>query len=317
MGIANPILDNYNIVELSKLEGSLAGILAGFALTVSIILIERSANSKPPGRLARLSIASFLVAFVASFATAFNFIVIGAEGHNVPRLAVEYIPVSFSLAQSYVYLFMGITLALFEYRISTGYMRDLIGAICTAVLIMVGGNIAFSALWSIAICERVSLTFFLKSSPLLSLTLLLVAILPAILIEIRIMWSDKQESIWGRKFDEHREAYYIRTTIIVVILITTANIIASFMTEEVPDVIQDHLRFMAGLTVCLYSSISGVAVILLPRRDLPDSPSTVEPISTIDKEKQGSPSVVSEMGRSTPQSSGRKPQKARSRRSPS
>lgn len=139
MQIANPILDNYSIVELSKLEGSLAGILAGFALTVSIILIERSANSKPPGRLARLSIASFLVAFVASFATAFNFIVIGAEGHNVPRLAVEYIPISFSLAQSYVYLFMGITLALFEYRISIGHMRGLIGAICTAVLFMVGG----------------------------------------------------------------------------------------------------------------------------------------------------------------------------------
>lgn len=317
MGIANPILDNYDIVELSKLEGSLAGILAGFALTVSIILIERSANSKPPGRLARLSIASFLVAFVASFATAFNFIVLGAEGHNVPRLAVEYIPISFSLAQSYVYLFMGITLALFEYRLSTGYMRGLIGAICTAVFFMVGGNIAFSALWSIAIWERVSLTSLLQGSPLLALTLFLAAILPAIIIEARVTWSDKQGSAWGRKFDERREVYYIRTTIIVIILITTANIIASFMSEAVPDVIQAHLRFMAGLTVCLYSFISGIAAILIPRRDLPDSPSMVEPISSIDKEKQGSPSVVSEMGRPTPQSSGRKPQKARPRRSPS
>lgn len=143
------------------------------------------------------------------------------------------------------------------------------------------------------------------------------AILPAILIEIRVTWSDKQESTWGRKFDELREVYYIRTTIVVIILITTANLIASFMTEEVPDVIQAHLRFMAGLTVCLYSSISGIALILLPRRDLPDAPSTVEPISFIDKEKQESPSVVSEVGRPTPQSSGRKPQKPRSRRSPS
>ena len=94
----HPVLRTYSVIELSKLQGSLTGILAGFALTVAILLIGRSGNFQEPDLFARSSIVSFFVAFATSLAIAFNFVVIGAETENSVRLAVQLIPVVFGLS---------------------------------------------------------------------------------------------------------------------------------------------------------------------------------------------------------------------------
>lgn len=269
MSDQNPILGTYSIIELCKLEASLAGILAGFALTVSILLIEkhRAAERDTSGRLAQLSIASFLVAFVASLATAFNFIVIGAEMNNVERLAIQYLPAAFALALSYVYLFMGIALALFEYQIAD-YMRGFLGAVCAAALLMVGGNMQFTTLWVMAIWEKTRLTDLLRVNQAISLALAFVAIIPAILIGIRLTWKFTlvPNRPWRKKFDESRHILYLRTAIVAIASITAASLLSSLISEDAPAFMTDHLYLVSFLNVSLYSLLSSIGIILLPRR---------------------------------------------------
>lgn len=267
MNNQHPILSTYSIIELCKLEASLAGIIVGFALTVSILLIEkhRAVEKGSPDQLAQLSIASFLVAFVASLATAFNFIVIGAELDNGVRLAIQYLPAGFALALSYVYLFMGIALALFEYRIAD-YMRGFLGAVCAAALLMVGGNINFTMLWVIAIWENTKLKD-LRVSQAFSWTLLLLAILPSILVGLRLTWPlNLVPPPWRERFDRLRPILYLRTAIGAIALITAASLLSSLMSEAVPEIIADHIYSISLLVVALYSIVSTFAIILLPRR---------------------------------------------------
>lgn len=263
---SNYILSTYSVIDLGRLEGSLAGIIAGFALTVSILLIQTPPGSREPiefGRLTQLSLASFLVAFVAGFATAFNFIVIGAEKCNVARLAVQLIPASFALAQSYVYLFMGLSLVLFRHHLADE-IRGFIGTVCGATLGMVGLNLAFSTLWSLAVWWNVKLSDLMADNLGLSFTFGLICVAPAVIAGVRITWS----RAWASKLLSKRSAkwprLYIRTAIVAIFFTLIASLSASFMSEDVPGVAGTHMRLVALLTVCLYGIVSGVAVAVLP-----------------------------------------------------
>lgn len=262
---SNLILSSYSVVELGKLEGSLAGILAGFALTVSILLIQTPRTSDPTEfrRLTQLSLASFLVAFVAGFATAFNFIVIGAEKYNVVRLAVQLIPASFGLAQSYVYLFMGLALVLLRHNLVDD-IRGFIGTLCGATLGMVGLNLAFSTLWSLAVWQNVRLYELMTEHSILSGVFALVCITPAVAVGIRLTWSRAWQSKLLKERSPNRSKAYVRTATVALFFVLIASISASFMSEEVPMLVGEHLQLVALLTVCVYGLVSTMAVVLLP-----------------------------------------------------
>jgi hypothetical protein len=252
----HPILRTYSVIELGKLLGSLTGILAGFALTAAILLIEKSGGGGAPDQIAQASIASFFVAFATSLETAFNFSVLGAETENTVRLAVQLIPVSFGLSICIAYLFLGIALALFEYRVADR-MREFVGLFCCVTLIFLGLNIAFSTLWSVAVWENKLLSIVTHTSPGYSYGLLLLACVPALIILLRISRSWRKPSARSTKF-------YIPIAMFSLVVVTLMSVVASFIAEEVPSWMQGDMRWIGGITVGLYVFVSGGAVAALP-----------------------------------------------------
>lgn len=263
----HPVLRTYSVIELGKQHGSLTGILAGFALTVAILLIERSEGTRVPELFARSSIVSFFVAFAASLETAFNFVVIGAETENSVRLAVQLIPVVFGLSICILYLFMGIALALFEYRIAE-HMPTFVILLSFVALAFLGLNMAFSTLWSIAVWEEKIIGALTTHSPLFSYGLIFLAAIPAVIVAIRILTARKEPST-------RRSKYYIPIATSSLLIVTATSVIASFIADAVPSWMQQNMRFVGGITVLLYALVSGSAAASLPcyeRRSPPNFP---------------------------------------------
>lgn len=266
----HPVLRTYSVIELGKLLASLTGILAGFALTVAILLIERSEEGRAPELFARSSIVSFFVAFATSLETAFNFAVIGAETENSVRLAVQLIPVAFGLSMCIAYLFMGIVLALFEYRIAE-HMRVFTGLFCSAALCFLGLNTAFSTLWSVAVWEERKIGELTAHSPEFSYGLLFLAAVPAVLIAIRIFTS--------RKVPPRRSRLYIPIAMVSLLVVTVTSVLASFIADAVPIWMQENMRWVGGITVVLYVLVSGGAAASLPSYERRSPPSAHVEIS--------------------------------------
>lgn len=269
----HPVLRTYSVIELAKQHGSLTGILAGFALTVAILLFERHERGKTPkqvAQFARSSIVSFFVAFATSLETAFNFVVIGAETEDTVRLAVQLIPVVFGLAICILYLFLGIALALFEYHIAEQeHMPVFTGLFCFVALGFLGANIAFSTLWSVAVWEGRTVGELTAQNPWYSYSLIISAtFLPASIIAGRI-YKVREES------STRRTRRYIPLATTSLVVVTVTSVLASFIADAVPPWMQDNMRLVGFITVLLYIVISGGAAVSLPcyeRRPPPSTP---------------------------------------------
>jgi len=252
----HPVLRTYSVIELCKQHGSLTGILAGFALTVAILLLERHERDRGPEPVARSSIVSFFVAFAASLETAFNFAVIGAETENSVRLAVQLIPVVFGLSVCIAYLFMGIALALFEYRIAER-MPFFVILLSFVALAFLGLNMAFSTLWSVAVWEEERVGSLTAHSPWFSYSLIFLGTIPAFIIALRILKSRKEPST-------RRSRFYIPMATFSLLVVTATSVLASFIADAVPLWMQQDMRWVGGLTVVLYVLVSGSAAASLP-----------------------------------------------------
>ena len=114
--------DTYNMVEVAKLESAINGIIAGFALTIVILLIERLASKSSDisydSTLGKAAITVFITTFFTSTLASFLFAVNAAEIENSARAFLLVMPPAFVFALSGILLILGLVLLLAAYKLT-------------------------------------------------------------------------------------------------------------------------------------------------------------------------------------------------------
>ncbi len=120
-------MGDYSVVEIAKLYASLTGIIAGFALTIVVLLIERHSGEgtdKDPNALyGRSAIMVFVITFFISTIASFMFAIASGEQHfQSPRAYLLLMLPSFAFGISSILLALGLTLLLRAYRVANVLM---------------------------------------------------------------------------------------------------------------------------------------------------------------------------------------------------
>lgn len=114
----------FNGVEVAKVESSIAGVMAGFALTVVVLLLGRIGGSagislESPSYEERVcldAIAVFVVALLTSTLSSFLYAVAGGE-YNAVRSLVLVLPPAFLLCIAVILLVYGLYLVVFAHKL--------------------------------------------------------------------------------------------------------------------------------------------------------------------------------------------------------
>lgn len=128
----------YNVIETAKLQAGVAGLLAGFALSIAVLLITRErlggSGESEGAALEQASVLVFIAAFFASLVAAFLFGLIAGEKENNRRAFMLAMSAGFPFLLSGVLLMYGIVLLVAAFQAS--YVLPLVRFVLRAVLII-------------------------------------------------------------------------------------------------------------------------------------------------------------------------------------
>lgn len=128
----------YNVIETAKLQAGVAGLLAGFALSIAVLLITREtvgdSHDREGAALEQASVLVFVSAFFASLIAAFLFGLIAGEKENNRRAFMLAMSAGFPFILSGVLLMYGIVLLVASFQAT--YVLPLARFILRAVLVI-------------------------------------------------------------------------------------------------------------------------------------------------------------------------------------
>jgi hypothetical protein len=111
----------YDVIEIAKLQSAITGILAGFALTIIILLVERqggrSNTSKKSDQMRQAAIMVFVAMLYTTVLASLLYSINGAEMSNASRAFLLSVPPGFTFAVSVLLLIFGIVLLIGAYRL--------------------------------------------------------------------------------------------------------------------------------------------------------------------------------------------------------
>jgi hypothetical protein len=126
----------YDVIEIAKLQSAITGILAGFALTVIVLLVERgegrsrSSEGHAAWRLA--AVAVFITMLFTTVLASLLYSINGAEIENSSRAFLLSVPPAFAFALSVLLLMYGIVLLIGAFDLD--YVFDLVKSILWVVI---------------------------------------------------------------------------------------------------------------------------------------------------------------------------------------
>jgi hypothetical protein len=128
----------YDVIEIAKLQSAITGMLAGFALTVIILLIERRAVqsivAKDQDALRQAAVMVFITILFTSTLASLLYAINGAEKENASRAFLLSVPPGFVFAVSIALLMYGVLLLLLAFK--HDYVFDLAKRILWIVIVL-------------------------------------------------------------------------------------------------------------------------------------------------------------------------------------
>jgi hypothetical protein len=128
----------YDVIEIAKLQSAITGILAGFALTVIILLVEglggRTGRSKNNDTWRQAAIMVFIAMLYTTVLASLLYSINGAEMSNSSRAFLLSVPPGFAFAVSALLLMYGIVLLIGA--IDLNHAFDLVKKILWVVILL-------------------------------------------------------------------------------------------------------------------------------------------------------------------------------------
>lgn len=150
----------YDVIEMAKLQSAIMGVLAGFALTVTVLLIERRTAQKAgvgyQDTLRQAAVAVFVAVLFSSILASFLYAINGAEKENTSRAFLLSVPPGFVFGVSVLFLLYGLVLLLGAFRLD--YVFGLTKAILCLVILLALFYYTFTVGDAIAVTYQIPAT---------------------------------------------------------------------------------------------------------------------------------------------------------------
>ena len=159
--------ETHSVLEIARLDSAITGIMAGFALTIVVLLVERLANKSSDvhydATLGKATILVFVAAFFTSTLASFLFGVSAAEKENSARAFMLLMLPAFAFVLSVVLFSLGLVLLLAAYKLK--YALEPARVILYMVLCLALFNYIYTASDVIAVMYKVPSIALLSQPP--------------------------------------------------------------------------------------------------------------------------------------------------------
>ena len=248
-----------NVIELAKLHSSVTGILAGFALTIVVLLVERLSNRDTDKNynsdFGQCAILLFTNAFFTSILSSFLYAVNGSESQVSIRAIVTLLLPSFVFVISVIFIALGLIFLLQAYRLS--YAANLAKIILFGTIFVALFNYTSASLDAMASMEnKTTPDLFVQTSISLPLFAIpTIALLAGLAIGKLKPWPKQNGHLDLTWF--HRYIY------LCISLSIATGVIAPFFHNASENLIIPHWNIF--ISVIALSVVAGWSTIYVPR----------------------------------------------------
>ncbi len=250
---------NHSPIEIANLESAIAGVLAGFAVTIVVLLLERLSNPKDDAYQNDLDKAAILV-FVGVFVTAtlasFLYAVTAGEADLHPRLFLSMLMPAFTFSLSSVLIALGLVFLFYSYKLEfalNAVQLVLFGTIFVAVF-----NYSSAVLDAMAVMQQTTVSLLFKNA---QISVPIIA-MPILSFTVGLLGRQRYQK---KTFDLKFLGNFIYFVIILVLLI---GCLAPLIHQSPTNVTVPHAALFTS--ILLLNLVCGWAIMSIPNVPIPN-----------------------------------------------
>ncbi len=247
----------FDVIELAKLQSAITGVLAGFALTVAILLMgqkpEGASVDKYDVGVGQAAVMVFVTAAFSGVLASFLFALMGSEVINSGRAFMMLISAGFVFTLSAVLVIYGLFLSLGAFRLTHALGTGKAALYATIALTL--GHYALGVAWARGVMDQVSTGEVLGEARTCVVLFAAPSLLPLCAIGRRRLDRSYDARIPSRSFNGF--------TIACVVLCAIAGMLTAFIQSLTPPDVIVPLPLML-LFVIAYSFLIAWLILLIP-----------------------------------------------------